>query len=362
MISFKIESSVNGMSAERALQEKLSKLVPLRHFVITGYARNGLFLLIKAMRWDRSSEMIVPAFTCSIIRHTVEESGITPVPVDAEDEGINIDPEKIRRAITPRTKAIYVVHTYGVAARIDTICAIARRHNLLVIEDLAHAPFSFYKGKQLGTYGDFALFSFIKKNINYEGGAIGTNNASIHARMVMHQREHDRQREGSFALFLDNAVRMAGAWWESGFSLGALAVMKFNDFLNVLIYKGAYGIKIDESRFYASEGSSAKTLGQLDSLFKKYRDNKSGYRKFKDMVPGIVMYDIPQREPDTLPFYFTGAITGTSRIYRALSFRTWRNSNEPGRYPRADYLYAHYRVFSKAILLFRKRTVRGKHA
>lgn len=345
----------DGIIAERRLQEKLSELIPLKHFIVTGYARNGLYLLIKAMRWDGSAEMIVPAFTCSIIKHTVEEAGITAVPVDAEDDGINIDPAKILRAITPRTKAIYVVHTYGVAAQIDTICDIARKRNLIVIEDCAHAPFSFYRGKQLGTFGDYALFSFIKKNINYEGGAIGTNNPSIHARMVMLQREYERNRPATLALVLDNAVRMAGAWWESGFSLRALALMKFNDFLNVLLYKGAYGIRIDETRFFASEASCYRTMAQLDPLYRKYLENSGDYLKYKDMVSGIRMYDIPQRGEDTLPFYFTGAVSGSSRLYRLLSFRTWRNSNEAGRYPRADYLYAHYRVFSKAILLFRNR-------
>jgi hypothetical protein len=362
MMGFKIDNSIDGRPAERRLQEKLSELIPLKHFIITGFARNGLFLLIKALRWDSSAEIIVPAYTCSIIKHAVEEAGVTPVPVDAEDEGINIDPEKIIKAITPRTKAIYVVHTYGVAAQIDKICEIAKLHNCLVIEDLAHAPFSFYRGKQLGTYGDFALFSFIKKNINYEGGAIGTNNTSIYAKMVMLQREYERKRPHSLSVFLDNAVRLVGAWWESGFSLTSLFWMKFNDFLNVLLYKGVYGIKIDEIRFFASIRSCEKTIRQLDDLYKKYRENKTGYLKYKDRVPGIRMYDIPQSESDTLPFYYTGAVPGNNRFFKLLSFRTWRNSNEPGIYPRADYLYTHYRVFSRAILLFRNRRNGRRHA
>lgn len=350
----KIDITGADSPAEQRLQDKLAELIPLKHFIITGFARNGLYLLIKALGWDSSAEIIVPAYTCSIIKHTIEEAGVTPLPVDAEDEGINIDPGKIRKAITPRTKAIYVVHTYGVAAQIDTICEIARMHNCLVIEDLAHAPFSFYKGRQLGTYGDFALFSFIKKNINFEGGALGTNNTSIYAKMIILQREYKQMRPRSFSIFLDNAVRLVGSWWEGGFSLPALSWMKFNDFLNVLIYKGVYGIKIDEFRFFASTSSCEKTLGQLDDLYKKYRENKSGYLKYKDRVPGIRMYDIPQNGSDTLPFYYTG-VPEKSRLYKLLSFRTWRNSNEPGIYPRADYLYTHNRVFSRAILLFRSR-------
>jgi dTDP-4-amino-4,6-dideoxygalactose transaminase len=355
MMSFKIDHTVDEKPAVTRLQEKLAALVPLRHFIVTGFSRNGLFLLIKALRLSSSDEIIIPAFTCSIIRHTIEESGVKPVPVDAEDDGLNIDPEKIKKSITSRTKAIYVVHTYGTAAQIDAICSIAKKYNLIVIEDLAHAPFSLYKGKPLGTYGDFAVFSFTKKNINFEGGAIGTNNTSVYAKMVMLQREYERKRSYSLDFFIDNTVRLVGSWWESRFTLMSLFWMKFNDFLNVVLYKGSYGIKIDNTRFTASDRSCRTTLRQLDTLFKKYRENKTNYSSFKDKVNGIRMYDVHQNETDTLPFYFTGEIMKEGRPFRLLSFRTWRNNNEPGLYPRADYLYKNYRIFSRSILLFRKK-------
>jgi len=354
-MSFKIDNTVDEKPAAIRLQEKLAALLPLRHFIVTGFSRNGLFLLIKALRLSSSDEIIIPAFTCSIIRHTIEESGVKPVPVDAEDNGLNIDPEKIKKSITSRTKMIYVVHTYGTAAQIDAICSIAKKYNLLVIEDLAHAPFALYKGKPLGTYGDFAVLSFTKKNINFEGGAIGTNNTSIYAKMVMLQREYDRKRSYSLDFIIDNTVRLVGSWWESKFSLVSLFWMKFNDFLNVVLYKGAYGIKIDKMRFTASEGSCRTTLRQLDMLFKKYRENKTDYIKYKDNINGICMYDLHQEESDTRPFYFTGALMKQSWLLRLLSFRTWRNCNEPGLYPRADYLHNNYRIFAKFILHFREK-------
>lgn len=355
MMSFRIDNKVDEKPAVIKLQEKLASLIPLRHFIVTGFSRNGLFLLIKALRLSSSDEIIIPAFTCSIIRHTIKESGIIPVPVDAEDDGLNIDPEKIKKSITSRTKAIYVVHTYGTAAQIDTICSIAKKHKLIVIEDLAQAPFGLYKGKPLGTYGDFAVLSFTKKNINFEGGAIGTNNTSVYAKMVMLQREYERKRSYSLDFFIDNTVRLVGSWWESRFSFMSLLWMKFNDFLNVIFYKGSYGIKIENTKFTASDRSCRATLRQLDMLFKKYRENKTDYLKFKDNVNGIYMYNVHQNEPDTLPFYFTGALLKQSKLLRLLSFRTWRNSNEPGRYPRADYLYNNYRIFAKLILLFREK-------
>ena len=95
----------------------------------------------------------------------------------------------IEKAITERTRAVYVVHTYGTAARMERICAVAKRRNLAVIEDVAHAPFYRYRGRQLGTWGDFAVYSFTKKIVNYEGGAIGTNDTAVFTAMMRLREE-----------------------------------------------------------------------------------------------------------------------------------------------------------------------------
>jgi Predicted pyridoxal phosphate-dependent enzyme apparently involved in regulation of cell wall biogenesis len=358
MISLRKDSSPKGAPTAERLSEKLAELIPLRHYLVTGYARNGFFLLMKALQWDSVAEIIIPAFTCPIIKHTITAAGYVPVPVDAEEHGINIDPQKITASITDRTKAIYVVHTYGMVADIETICAIAKKHNLIVIEDLAHAPFSLYKGKPLGTYGDYAILSFTKKIINFEGGAVGTNNTTIYSRMAMLQREYMRQRSYSPRRLVDYFVRMIGSWWESRFSPVALLLMKLNDAINTLVYKGSYGISIDDAGFLSHEISCRITLRQTDHLLKKYRENNADYLKNAGAAKGIRMYQARQNGHDTRPFYFTGIPTNRSKLYKLLSFRTWHNSNEPGAYPRADYLYGNYRIFSKAVLLFLPQTKR----
>ncbi len=346
------DRKMKNRSAAEKLRERLTQLIPLRHFVVTGYARNGLFLLIKALRWDSTAEVIIPAFTCPVIRHTLAEAGIVPVPVDAEDDGINIDPEKITAAITADTRAIYVVHTYGMTAQIEKICALAKKHNLIVIEDLAHAPFSLYRGKALGTYGDIAVLSFTKKMINFEGGAVGTNNTGLYARMAMLQREYERKRSYSLFFFIGIFVRLVGSWWESRFSIIALLLMKLNDAINTIIYRGSYGMSVDNASFYASERGCRVTLRRIDRLFYTYRGNNADYKKHTGTAPDILIYKTHQKSTDTLPFYITGVPVGRKLLYRLISFRTWHNGNKPGAYPRADYLYENYRIFSKAVLMF----------
>lgn len=123
-------------------------------------------------------EVILPSFTFSSTANAFVLAGAKLVFVDIRPDTMNIDENKIEEAITDRTKVLCVVHYAGVACEMDTIMAIARRHNLIVVEDAAQGVMSTYKGKALGTIGDFGCFSFHEtKNYSMgEGGAILINN------------------------------------------------------------------------------------------------------------------------------------------------------------------------------------------
>ena len=122
-------------------------------------------------------EVILPSFTFSSTATSVVLTGATLVFVDIRPDTMNIDETKIEAAITDRTKAIIAVHYAGVACEMDTIMDIAKKHNLIVIEDAAQGVMSTYKGKALGTIGDFGCYSFHEtKNYSMgEGGALVIN-------------------------------------------------------------------------------------------------------------------------------------------------------------------------------------------
>lgn len=127
-------------------------------------------------------EVLCPSLTFAASVNCIRYVGATPVFCDiVGPDHINIDPEDIKRKITPKTKAIVVVHMAGFPAKMDEIMAIAREHNLKVIEDACHGPLSEYKGKKLGTIGDVATYSFFSnKNISTgEGGMLITNNEEM---------------------------------------------------------------------------------------------------------------------------------------------------------------------------------------
>ncbi len=126
----------------------------------------------------------MPSFTFVSTANAVVLRHGVPVFVDIRPDTLNIDEAKIEEAITPKTKAISVVHYAGVCAEMDAVLAVARRYGLVVIEDAAQALLSTYRGRQAGSLGDLACFSFheTKNAMSGEGGALTVNNPSLSER------------------------------------------------------------------------------------------------------------------------------------------------------------------------------------
>ncbi|HXD38875.1 MAG TPA: dTDP-4-amino-4,6-dideoxygalactose transaminase, partial [Rhodanobacter sp.] len=142
-------------------------------------------------------EVIMPSFTFVSTANAFVLRGAVPVFVDIRPDTLNIDEALIEQAITPRTRAICVVHYAGVACEMDTIMAIAARHRLRVVEDAAQAMLSLYKGRPLGSIGDLAALSFheTKNVISGEGGALLINDPALVERAeVIREKGTNRTR------------------------------------------------------------------------------------------------------------------------------------------------------------------------
>ena len=140
-----------------------------------------LEVAMQALGIGPGDEVIVPAYTWLATGTAVVVVGATPVVVDIEPDTYCIDPVEVEKAITPKTRAIIPVHLYGSMADMDKIMEIARKHNLFVIEDCAHAHGSEWAGKHAGTLGDVGSFSFqqSKTIASGEGGACITNDPAL---------------------------------------------------------------------------------------------------------------------------------------------------------------------------------------
>ncbi|MBC8592091.1 DegT/DnrJ/EryC1/StrS family aminotransferase [Oscillospiraceae bacterium N12] len=164
------------------LEQMFVNMFQVNYAVSVSNCTDALHLCCLVCGVGPGDEVLCPSLTFAASANCIRYVGATPVFCDIVGPNhINIDPEDIKRKITPKTKAIVVVHMAGFPAKMDEIMTIAKEYNLKVIEDACHGPLSEYKGKKLGTIGDCAAFSFFSnKNISTgEGGMFISNNKEM---------------------------------------------------------------------------------------------------------------------------------------------------------------------------------------
>lgn len=161
----------------RKCERLLREVLGVRCALVTTSCTHALEMAAILLGIGPGDEVIVPSFTFVSTANAFAVHGARPVFCDIRPDTLNIDETRIERLITPRTKAILPVHYAGVGCEMDAIGEIASRHGIAVVEDNAHGLFGSYRGRMLGTFGDFATQSFHEtKNITCgEGGALVVN-------------------------------------------------------------------------------------------------------------------------------------------------------------------------------------------
>jgi perosamine synthetase len=160
-------------------QAKFAKLCGVKHALACTNCTSGMHIATQLFDIRPGDDVIITPTTFIATSLVVLKEGGLPIYADIDPRTYNIDPAKIAEKVTPKTKAIYIVHYGGLMCDMDPIMEIARRHNLYVLEDCAHAINAEYKGRKAGSVGDIGVFSFHSlKNITTcgEGGMITTNN------------------------------------------------------------------------------------------------------------------------------------------------------------------------------------------
>lgn len=188
---------------------------------------SALHIALWASGVEKGDEVIVPANTFFATAEAVSLCSANPVFVDCEPDSYNIDPQRIKEAITSKTRAIIAVHLYGQPAQMDEIKTIAYDNNILLVEDCAQAHLAEYKGEKVGTCGDLGCFSFYPgKNLGAygEAGAVVTNNKDIYEKMCALRDHgsfkkyyhdfvgHNYRMDGIQAAVLDVKLRYLSEW------------------------------------------------------------------------------------------------------------------------------------------------------
>lgn len=190
----------------KLVSEFIEKRYGTAKALLTTSCTTALEFAIRLSNLLPGDEVIVPSFTfSSTVNAILLSQGLKVVFADVTEDTLNIDSKDVKKKITKNTKAIMVVHYAGVACDMDAIMKLAKKHKLIVIEDAAQAIESEYKGKPLGTIGDFGCLSFHEtKNITCgEGGALLINN---HNEKTIQQAEIMREKGTNRSLFLQGIV------------------------------------------------------------------------------------------------------------------------------------------------------------
>jgi UDP-4-amino-4,6-dideoxy-N-acetyl-beta-L-altrosamine transaminase len=249
-------------------------------------------------------EVITTPITFAASSNCVLYCGGTPVFADIDPKTYNIDPEDIRHKITDRTKAIIAVHLAGQPCDMDAIHAIAKEHNLVVIEDAAHALGAEYKGKKIGALSDMTTFSFhpVKPITTGEGGMIVTDNEELYHKLVLF-RSHGITRNE------EEMTRMDGAWFYQQIELGynyritdiqcALGCSQMNKLDRFLARRRAIAKRYDEAFADCDNIVTPYQLPDTNSGWHLYIiqvlncDRKAVFEKLRENGIGVNVHYIP---------------------------------------------------------------------
>ena len=204
IIAFLPTCNYIGGKTVTQFENKMAEQLGVKHVISCGNGTDALVLALKSAGVCEGDEVITTPFSFFATSEAIAYVGAIPVFADIRKSDLNIDPSKIEALITDKTKAIIPVHIFGAPCAMDEINSIAKKHHLFVIEDACQAIGASYKGKEIGSLGDMACFSFYPtKNLGAfgDGGAVSTNNDEL-ACLLRAYKTHGSGQNGAKAFSL----------------------------------------------------------------------------------------------------------------------------------------------------------------
>ena len=291
------------------------------HAVSASYGRMAFYYLLKALDLPAGSEIVLPALTFWVVPELARVAGLKVVFADVDPATFTMDPAALERAMTPATRAVVPTHLYGLPCDMGAIMAIARRHDLRVIEDCAHALGATFDGKPVGTFGDAGFFSFqTLKPLNcYGGGLALVRDAGVAARvraLAEAEKWPDEKRVDN-RLLVGRAQRIFIKPWV--FTISAFPVLWVSSLIgaNPDVYLWEKIRSLDPlpdayperfSNVQAAIGLAALDL--LDAWTEKTRRHAGVMDRALGGLPGIV---IPRVPPDRTHVYYQYCVYGPKR-------------------------------------------------
>ena len=183
-------------NAVKKFEEEFARFITSKYCVGVGNGLDALILSLRALNFEPGSEVIVPSNTYIATILSILQCGLKPVLVEPDIRTYNIDPKNIEEMVTPKTRALMIVHLYGKACDMDPIVAIAKKRSLELIEDCAQSHGAKYKGKMTGTFGYGAFSFYPTKNLGClgDGGAVITDD-EVFAKKIRMFRNYGSEKK-----------------------------------------------------------------------------------------------------------------------------------------------------------------------
>jgi sugar O-acyltransferase (sialic acid O-acetyltransferase NeuD family) len=334
------------------LEIEIQNILSVKKALTLPNATSALMLAIKAL--NLTGEVILPSFTFSATGHAVVWNGLTPVFADIDPPTYNIDPKDVERKITDKTSAILAVHTFGNPADIERLESIARKHNLKLLFDAAHALGSKYHDKSIGNFGDIECFSLSGTKVitSAEGGIVTSNNEELMKKMLLGRNygagpDYDCQYIGlngkmsefhaAIALeslplldkFVNKRNKLAAFYRKR---LGEIPGIRFQQIRYdcVSTFKD-FAIVIDRDVFGMGRDELVMYLNEEDIFPKKYfhppLHKMKAYKKIKHRAENLVNTEAVSDNIVCLPIYSHMSVDTLEKICYAV-YRIWNSKTQ----------------------------------
>jgi len=287
--------SYNGPK-ETEFNKLFAAYTGVKHAICTVNGTITLQIALEALGIGLGDEVIIPGLTWQATAATVIDVNATPILVDVLEDTWCMDPEAVKKAITPKTKAIIPVHLYGAFADMDAIMAIAKTHNLFVIEDCAHKHGGEWNGKKAGSIGHIGSFSFqLSKHLTAgEGGAVTTNDIKL-AEKLDALRNCGRRPEGDSLIGADKGI---GDYGDDGNFIQS-GNLRITEFQAAILIEGLKRLPKQNANRDTNGAYLNKLLNNIpgvSSLQRDSRETKKAYFNFafkynKDNFKGLPIED-----------------------------------------------------------------------
>jgi len=349
--------SFYGGPEVQALENEWNEYYGSKYSVSVNSATSGLYMAIGALGIGYGDEVIVSPYTMSACAMAPMIYGAIPVFADVDNMG-SLDPNSIKTLVSPRTKAILVVHQFGIPADMDEIMAIAKKHNIRVVEDCAQAHGAKYKGQHVGTIGDIGVFSLnVNKTIQSgEGGVCVTNNTDLHYRLALIRNHGEAVVE---AAEYDDITNIAGFNYRMTELQAAVCrvqlskLYKLNDYRLELVKQLSDGLKEFDFLVTPEDKKDCHSTYYVYPL--RFLKDIAGIEreKFIEAVnaEGVLFYQGYTKPLYTQPIYQKRTLFKNGYPFSAIENKECRMDYDMGTCPNAERLYFDEMIINEHIRL-----------